>query len=142
MHRNTKEGDVAPTPLVDWEQVRTVHRGPGARAPPRPYVGGTVGKGGTAIGVPANAYTLYIYFTNGNSSVTVDLFWKSLKFIKKILDFIKISHNFRVFSKNIFKFNQINVKTFQHFLIIFSKITLTRLLYILCKNTLVLLIKN
>ena len=140
MHRNTKEGDVPPTHLVDWGQVRTVHgthlcRELWGRTPiSKALCGGHCGEGRTAIGVPANAYTLYIYFTNGNRSVTADFSWKSLNFIKKILDFIKLSHNFRVFSKNIFKFNQINVKTLQHIFIIFSKITLTRLLYILWKT--------
>ena len=31
-----------------------------------------VGGWGTAIGVPANAFTLYIYFTNGNKLVKAD----------------------------------------------------------------------
>ena len=38
----------------------------GGHVPPSPRWGGT--GGGTAIGVPANAFTFYIYFPNGNMS--------------------------------------------------------------------------
>ena len=51
-------------------QSRTVHRGTGgARAPQTPRWGAL---GGTAIGVPGNVFTLYIYFTNGSRSVIAD----------------------------------------------------------------------
>ena len=43
-----------------------MHRGPEARA----LDGGQWR--GTVIGVPANAYTLFIYFTNENRSVKAD----------------------------------------------------------------------
>ena len=40
--------------------------------PPKALGGGHLGVGGgTAIGVPANAFTLLIYFTNGNTSSSV-----------------------------------------------------------------------
>ena len=46
-------------------QGRTVHRGTGGTCPQA--LGGGTG-GSTAIGVPANAFTFYIYFPNGNMS--------------------------------------------------------------------------
>ena len=44
-------------------QGRTVHRSTEWHVSSRPG-----GNGGTAIGVPANAFTFYIYFPNGNMS--------------------------------------------------------------------------
>ena len=36
VHRNMEEGEVPPNPLVKKGLARTVHRGPGAHAPPKP----------------------------------------------------------------------------------------------------------
>ena len=65
------------TLYVTSVQARTVHRGQGglpggARAPQSPRLGGGTERGGTAVKVPANAFTLYIYFKNGNRSVKAD----------------------------------------------------------------------
>ena len=85
VHRNMEEGEVPPNPLVKQGQALTVHRGPGASAPPKPSTcpsrWGERGTGrGTAIGVPDNAFTFYIYFTNGNRSVKADFSFKKSKF--------------------------------------------------------------
>ena len=86
MHRNMEEGEVPPNPLVKEGQARTVHRGPGARVFSKPstcpsrWGEGDTGRG-TAIGVPDNAFTCYIYFTNGNrSSVKADFSLTKSKF--------------------------------------------------------------
>lgn len=65
------------------------------------------GTGGTAVGVPANAfhYIQRIYFTIGNRVVKA-YFVKTAKTIKKIFDFLEIFQIFLKFSRIILKFNK------------------------------------
>ena len=70
---------------------------------------------GTAIGEPANEFTLYIYLTNGNKSVKANfvktgITIKRISFHYDLLDFLKISENFLKFSRIILKLNKSSSK--------------------------------
>ena len=57
--------------LIGWQQGRTVNRSTGSTCPQA--IGGEEGAlEAPPIGVPANAFTLYNYFTNGNRSGKAD----------------------------------------------------------------------
>ena len=88
----------------------------GARAPQSLGGGGERALGGTAIGVPANPFTFYIYFSNGNSDlfplVTESRFLiKQPKQLKEFLkDVLEISQNFLIVLKNCLKLKNLRQK--------------------------------
>ena len=75
--------------------------------PQTPWWSGVGGGGlkGTVTRVLANAFTININSTNGNTrtSIKSDLYWKRLNLtrIKNFLDFYKISQNFLVYMSQI-----------------------------------------
>lgn len=86
------------------------------------------GTGGTVIGVPANALTLNINFSNKNTSIKANFSLKSQNLILNFLDFlVEISQNFKLFSISICKFNQLIVKLFKFFKTFFKEIKILKI---------------